>query len=51
MLQQIEDDRQRFFVGNLIGIVDGRALQIGGDAALSDAFGDGGALGDAVRRS
>ena len=43
MLQKIEDDGQHLFVGDLIGIVDRRAFQIGGDAALADAFGDRGA--------
>ena len=41
MLQQIEDQGQGFLVGNLIGVVDRRAFQIAGDAALADAFGDG----------
>ena len=44
MFQQIEDDGQGFLVGNLIGVVDRRAFEIGGDAALADAFGDRGAL-------
>ena len=40
MFQQVEHDGQRFFVGNLIGVVERRAFQIGGDAALADALGD-----------
>ena len=51
MLQQIEDDGQGFLVGNLIGVVDRRAFQIGGDAALADAFGDRGAVRSSARRS
>ena len=34
MFQKIEDDRQHFFVRNLISVVDGRTFQIGGDAVL-----------------
>ena len=44
MLGQVEDDRQRLFVGDLIGEIDRRALEIGGDAALADALGDRRAL-------
>ena len=40
---QIEDDRQRLLVGDLVGEIDWRAFQIGGDPALANAFGDGGA--------
>ena len=45
VLQQVEDDRQRLLVGDLVGVVDRRAFEIGGDAALADAFGDRGAFG------
>ena len=45
VLEQVEDDRHRFLVGNLIGDVDRRAFEIFGDAALADAFGDRGAFG------
>ena len=51
MLQKIEDDGQGFLIGNFIGVVDRRAFQIGGDAALADAFGDGGAMRLPARRS
>ena len=44
MLQQVKDDRQGFFIRNLKSIVDRRALEIGGDAPLADAFGDRGAF-------
>src|SRR5580700_2321727 len=44
VLEQIEDDRYRFGVGDLIGGVDRRIFQVLGDAALADAFGDRGAL-------
>ena len=40
LAQQIEDDRQRLGVGDLVGLVDHRTFEIGGDAALADAFGD-----------
>ena len=36
-MNQVEDDSQRFGVGDLLRIVDRRALEIGGDAALADA--------------
>ena len=42
---QVEDDRQRFLVGDLEGEVRREAFEIGGDAALPDAFGDRAALG------
>ena len=45
MLQEIEDDGQGFFIRNLERIVDGRALKVCGDAALTDALGDRGAFG------
>ena len=37
---QIEQDRQGLLVGDLIGDINGRIDQIGGDAALADALGD-----------
>ena len=40
MLEQIEDDRHRFLVGNLIGVVDLGVLDDFRDAAEADAFGD-----------
>ena len=43
--QQVEDDRQRLLVGDLIGEVDRRVFEILGDAALADAFGDRAAFG------
>src|SRR5271166_6175990 len=45
MFGEIEDDRQRLFVGDLIGEVDRGALKIGGNSALADALGDRGAAG------
>ena len=42
---EVEDDRQRLLVGDLVGDVDRRAFEIGGDAALADALGDRGARG------
>ena len=45
VLEQVEDDRQRLVVRDLEGAVDRRAFEIGGDAALADAFGDRGAFG------
>src|SRR5580704_14772456 len=44
VLEQIEDDRHRFRVGDLIGEIDRRIFQVLGDAALADAFGDRGAF-------
>ena len=40
---QIEDDRQRLLVGNLVGEIDRRAFQVGGDPVLANALGDRGA--------
>ena len=40
VFEQVEDDRHRFFVGDLIGDIDRGTFQILGDAALADAFGD-----------
>ena len=40
---EVEDDRHRLVVGNLIGEVDRRAFQVGGDPALPDSLGDRGA--------
>ncbi len=37
---EIEHDRQRLLVRNLVGEVDRRAFEIGGHAALADALGD-----------
>ena len=51
VLEQIEDDRQRLLVGNLIGGVDRRVFEILGDAALADALGDRGAFAISARRS
>ena len=45
MLEQVEDDRHGLLVGDLIGDVDRRALEILRDAALADALGDRRALG------
>ena len=42
---QVEDDRQRFLVGDLVGDVGRETFEIGGDAALADAFGDRAAFG------
>ena len=36
--QQIEDDRQRLGVGDIVGHVDRQPFEIGGDPALPDAF-------------
>src|SRR5579885_3225763 len=44
VLQQVEDQRQRLLVGDLAGEIDGRALDVLGDAALADPLGDRGAL-------
>src|SRR6185369_12149084 len=44
MLQQIEDDRNRFRVFDQVGPIDAQPFQISGDAALPYALGDGGAL-------
>jgi hypothetical protein len=40
MFEQVEDERDRFFIADLVGVVDGNAFEIGGDAALSDTLGD-----------
>ena len=45
VLEEVEDDRQRLLVGDLVGDVDRDAFEVGGDAALADALGDRGALG------
>ena len=45
MLQKVVDDGQGFIVRYLVGVVDGRALEIGRDSALPDPFGDRGAFG------
>ncbi len=37
---EIEQDRQGFLVGDLIGDINGRINQIGGNAALANALGD-----------
>src|SRR5262249_751610 len=42
--QQVEHDRHRLFIGDLIRRVDRQAFEILRDAALADAFGDGAAL-------
>ncbi len=42
---EIIEDIERLHIVDLIGEVDVQPLQIGGDAALADAFGDGAALG------
>ena len=51
MLEQVEHDRQRFLVGDLVGVVDRRALEVGGDAALADALGDRASPPTSARRS
>ena len=43
--QKVEDDRHRLVVRDLVGAVDRRAFEVGGDPALADALGDRGALG------
>src|SRR5258708_11064365 len=43
LFRSVENQRQGFRIGNLIGVVNRRALQIAGDPALADAFGDGSA--------
>ena len=45
MLEQVEDERQRFFVGNEIGLVDFQSVDDRSDAAEPDAFGDRAAFG------
>src|SRR4029079_3097676 len=40
LAKQVEYDGQRLCVRNLIGLVDHGTFEIGGDAALADAFGD-----------
>src|SRR5690606_10591032 len=42
---EVEDDLQRLVVGDLVGMIDLDPAEVGGDAALADAFGDGAALG------
>ena len=42
VLEQVEGDGERFVIRNLEGIIDDDTLEVLGDAALSDAFGDGG---------
>ena len=44
VFEQIEDDRHRLVVRNLVGGIDRRAFEIFGDAALADALGDRGAF-------
>src|SRR5690606_6379766 len=44
-LQKVEDDRQRLLIRYLERMVDRRVYEIGRYAVLSDALGDGGALG------
>src|SRR5580693_6967695 len=44
MLEQVENNRYRLRIGNLVGDVDRRIFEIPGDAALADALGDRGAL-------
>src|SRR4030095_11832101 len=41
LAQQVEDDGQRLRVGNLVGLIDLGAFEIGGDPSLTDPFGDG----------
>ena len=45
LLDEVEEDRQRLGVGDLVGVVDGDALEVACDAALADALRDRGALG------
>src|SRR5690242_12360953 len=45
MLDQIENERDRFLIGNPIGNVDRRSVQVPGDAALPDSLCYGGAFG------
>ena len=45
MLEQVEQHRHRFVVGDVEGGVDRQALEVGGDPALADALGDRAALG------
>src|SRR5262249_54612228 len=40
LAQEVEDDGQRLGIRDLIGLVDLRPFQVGGDATLADAFGD-----------
>src|SRR6218665_1957006 len=40
MLEQVEHIGQGFAVGDLVGVIDGEILEVGGDAALADALGD-----------
>src|SRR5262245_30696233 len=50
MLEQLEHDLDGFAVGDAVGGVDQRALEIAGDPPLSDAFGDRGAFSDKLAR-
>src|SRR5680860_1067069 len=45
LAQEVEDDGQRFGVGDLVGLVDLGPVEIGGDASLADPLGDGAAFG------
>ena len=40
VLQQVEADRDQFFVGDPEGVVDGQAFEVGGDASLANALCD-----------
>ena len=40
VLEQLENQRQRFLVRYLVGVIDRRVFEIGRHAALTDAFGD-----------
>ena len=44
LLDQVEDDPQRFVVGDAVGEIDRGRLEIAGDARLADPFGDRGAF-------
>src|SRR5690242_7881875 len=50
MFEEVENNLDRFAIGNAVGAVDDRALEIAGDAALADPFGDGSALRDELTR-
>ena len=45
VLGEIEDRSQHLLVGDAVGVVDLQPLEVGGDAALADAFADRGSLG------
>ena len=45
MLHEVEHLSQRLRIGDLIGVVDGYALKVGGDPPLADALADRGAFG------